>query len=302
MTMELRQSPVVFDAGSHTYTLGTRELSGITSMLGRQLFTDKYDGVNQDVLRSAAARGSLIHSQCEMADRMGIISNPLIQKYVDLCSENGLHHIESEYLVSDEQHFASCIDKVFKGEDENSFWLGDIKTTYHLDTDYLRWQLSVYAYLFELQNPWAKVTRLYGIWLRDETAKLPKIERIDAAVIKELLEADAEGRQFTSPLPLQLSGEPLPAKYAAIEDTIISMAVQYDTLGKRLDELKAAWQQEMDASSIKKFQSERIRITRKSDTETTRFDTKGFEKDYPDLFKQYLKKATRKGGVQLTIL
>ena len=82
--MELVQSPVVFDREAHTYTYQGRRLSGVTAMLSRQLFASKYDGVSPAVLARAAERGHLVHSQCEMADRLGIADSAEAQAYVSL--------------------------------------------------------------------------------------------------------------------------------------------------------------------------------------------------------------------------
>ncbi len=301
--MELTISPVVFDKEHHTYTYQGRQLSGITSMLSRQLFGDKYSGVSDNVLKRAAERGSFIHQMCELADRTGIIGDCAEAKaYLELCATERLVNVDSEYLVSDLAHYASCIDKVYAGEREGEFLLADIKTTYYLDKEYLRWQLSVYAYLFELQNPSAKVTRLIGIWLRDGKGKACDIERIDTGTVKALLAADAEGRKFACNLPALKDGEPLPKEYQAVEGMIIAMQSEYEYLDKRLKELRARWLADMEKQGITKFKSDRIAITRKAGGEAVKFDKDKFDKDYPGLYDKYLTTVKRKGSVTLKIL
>lgn len=59
--MKLIKSQVVFNPDEHTYMLGDKELSGITSVISRQLFPDKYRDVPEYVLRKAAERGTMIH-------------------------------------------------------------------------------------------------------------------------------------------------------------------------------------------------------------------------------------------------
>ena len=300
--MTLIQSPVAFDKEHHTYTYEGRRLSGVTAMLSRQLFGDKYAGVSESVLRHAAERGSYIHQMCELADRTGITGDcEEARAYLELCSSERLSHVESEYLVSDLQHYASSIDKVFRGRGSNEYWLADIKTTYALDKEYLRWQLSVYARLFELQNPGAKVTRLIGIWLRDGKAKACDIERIDTGTVKALLAADAEGRKFACNLPALKDGEPLPKEYQAVEGMIIAMQSEYEYLDKRLKELKARWLADMEKQGITKFKSDRIAITRKAGGEAVKFDKDKFDKDYPGLYDKYLT-TKRKGSITLKIL
>lgn len=51
MRIQLKQSKVVFYPEDHTYFLKDHELSGITSVLERQLFPDTYAGVDEEILR-----------------------------------------------------------------------------------------------------------------------------------------------------------------------------------------------------------------------------------------------------------
>ena len=63
---KLIYSPVVYNDIDHTYTLGDTTLKGITGMIGRQLFPDKYSNVPEGLLRSAAEKGKAIHAEIEM--------------------------------------------------------------------------------------------------------------------------------------------------------------------------------------------------------------------------------------------
>jgi hypothetical protein len=66
--MKLNQSSVIFDQHAHTYTLNGKTLSGVTSLLNRQLFKDKYTGISEELLAKAASRGSLIHETIELVE------------------------------------------------------------------------------------------------------------------------------------------------------------------------------------------------------------------------------------------
>ena len=52
--MKLIKSQVVFNPDEHTYMLGDKELSGITSVINKLLFPDKFRDVHEYVLRIAA--------------------------------------------------------------------------------------------------------------------------------------------------------------------------------------------------------------------------------------------------------
>lgn len=191
---KLNQSWVVFDEGTHTYTLNGKLLSGITGMLSRQLFPDKYKDIPEYILAKAAERGTAIHKDCEFADATGLPPQTTEgNNYLKL--RDGYKVLANEYTVSDNDYFASNIDCVWLKENEIS--LADIKTTSQLDEEYLSWQLSIYAYLFELQNPHLKVAHLFGCWLRDDIAKLVEVERKTTEDIITLLNCEKEGKKYS---------------------------------------------------------------------------------------------------------
>lgn len=165
--IKLFKSEVVFNEIDHTYTYLGTQLTGVTSMLSRTIFKDKYKGIPKEVLAKAADYGHNIHEQIEIVDSMGVTSDtPAVQDYLRIRQENGLIPIANEYLISDEEYMASSIDVLYGVEDSPVLVdLTDIKTTSKLDMEYLSWQLSIYAYLFERQNPHLKVRRLLAMWL-----------------------------------------------------------------------------------------------------------------------------------------
>lgn len=297
--MELVKSNVLFDNDTHTYTLDGKELSGVTKMLGRQLFPDKYDGVNEFVLNRAKEHGSLVHSICELYDNLGVDDgSPEVNWYKEIISEYGLTHEESEYLVSDEENYASKIDKVYR-VDDNTFDIGDIKTTYVLDNEYLRWQLSVYAYMFELQNKGANVRNLYGIWLRPDKYQAVLLGRIPSDIIRSLLDADSRGVQFVNPYTPKTVE--LPQKYAAMEDSIEEIDRQCKYWSDKKKELTDGIKNEMVKAGVTKWQGSKVSFTRKEDSEREDFDKKQFAKDYPDLYRKYIVRTKVSGSVTLRI-
>lgn len=185
----LKKSSVIFDELAHTYDYMGQQLSGVTSILHRTLFADKYTGISKEVLAKAAEYGHNIHEQIELVDSLGVESDhPSVIDYCNMKKENNLTTLVNEYLVSDEIAYASSIDIVF-----DDFTLADIKTTSKLDMEYLSWQLSIYAYLFEMQNPTLRVPRLLAIWLpkpKYGRSMLVEVPRKSLDAIKVLLAWD----------------------------------------------------------------------------------------------------------------
>jgi hypothetical protein len=303
--MELNKSSVIFNQENHTYTLGGKTLSGVTSMMSAMLFPGKYDNVPEYIVERARDKGSYIHECCELVDALGV--EPDVEEaiaYRDLMTrlneQLGTKVEESEYLVSDNRAVASSIDKVLsEGED---IYLADIKTTYKLDMDWLRWQLSIYAYLFELQNPDKHVSKLFAIWLRGSMAKFVEIERIEVATVIDLIEHFSDGEVYESPVKslVRVANE-LPSEYAEMENTIREISEQADFWTAKKKELTEGIMREMVAAGEYAWKGEAIQFIRRTDTIRKSFDAKRFQADYPELYEKYVTESPVVGSVSLKI-
>ena len=289
--MKLVKSNVIFDSASHTYTLDGKLLSGITSLLSRQLFKDKYLGIADDVLQAAAERGTIVHQSCELMDFGFESQSQEAINYKKLKEQYGLVHEDSEYLVSDNEFYASCIDKVYRDSD-NTFTLGDIKTTYKLDKEYVQWQLSIYAYLFEKQNPEAKVNRLFAIWLRGEKAEFVELDRIADAKVEALLHADSAGVQYI---------ENLPSVISEAEQMIVDIETQLKALEKQKKALQEGIMRAMVSEGLYSWKGEKVSITRKMDSIRETFDKERFKQDHPELYAQYIKESPVSGSITFKV-
>lgn len=126
--IELKDSGVVFNEELHEYWLGDKQLSGITGMLQRQLFPDEFEGVPEDMIKSAAEYGTDVHASIEDFDKNWINDGTQeVADYIEICKNHGLVHECSEYTVTDSKNWASNIDKVYR-VDDTTFDIGDIKT------------------------------------------------------------------------------------------------------------------------------------------------------------------------------
>ena len=250
--LNLTRSSVVFDQEAHTYHLDGVELSGVTTMLKKMLFADKYAGFNFE---------------------------------------------ESEYLVSDNKTIASSIDLVFTDHD-GGIWLADIKTTYGgLDKEYLSWQLSVYAYLFEMANPNLKVKGLIGIWLRHDEFKLDYISRKHDAYIERLI------HEYADDLECTLSkSDGLPAEVHGLADAIASMEKQIKTITAQRDELKEKMLEVMRENNCDKVDIDgKVLITRVAATTRESLDSKSLKADNPELYAKYVKTSPVKESLKITV-
>jgi hypothetical protein len=291
--IQLNPSWVVFNEEEHTYTLGGKQLHGITGMLSRQLFADKYKDIPEYILKRAAERGTEIHKDCEFTDATGLEPQTTEGKnYLELRKDFNV--IANEYTVSDNEYFASNIDCVW--EKDGEVILADIKTTAHLDKEYLSWQLSIYAYLFELQNPELKVSGLYGVWLKDDKKQLVTINRRPTEEIIKLMECEKNGEMYLAPV----KDEKQLITRSAV-DILIEAKEMADYYKKRYEDIQEQLLAAMKEHGVKSWDTEELKATYSPASERTTFDEKKFQKEHPELYKEYLKKSTRKESLRITI-
>lgn len=292
----LNQSPVIFNELDHTYTLDDKSLNGVTSILNRQLFADKYSGISDEVLNKAAEYGKGVHESIELYDSLGIGEDEdAVKSYIKLCQKEGLTRLDNEYLISDNDYVASSIDVVF---DDCS--LADIKTTSHLDEEYVSWQLSIYAYLFEKQNPDLQANRLLAIWLpkaRYGKPKVVEVPRKPLCEIVRLIEADKAGQQY------------VPSVAASTEITIANDVVQeviriereLKELKDKQTELREGLLKQMQDHNIKSFKTDGLSLTRKLATTKTSLDSKMLQEKYPEIYNECLKTSEVKESLLIKI-
>lgn len=292
----LNEIPVQFDQEQHKYydKRTGRELKGITSTLLRRLFPNKYKDVPQFVLQKAADKGSIVHEDIELTETLGTAPSTQEGKnYLQLKAENGLTFLSSEHLVSDMENYASSIDLVFDAED-NVVDIADIKTTYKFDKESVSWQLSIYAYMLELNNPKVKVRNLYGIWLRGEIAELIPVDRHSKGEVKALIEADVEDKDYDySPA--------FPEYITENEQSLYSLAKRINELTEEYDVIKSDIQKGMSEHGDKSFDLGNMVVTLVAPSKKTSFDSKKFQAEHKDLYGQYLKTSKTKESLKVTL-
>lgn len=296
--IELVKSPVVFNEENHTYFLGEKQLQGITGMIGRQLFSDKYKGIPEYVMKRAADKGSRIHSQCEFVDSTGFEPESVeAENYLRERVNAGYNALANEYTVSDEEYFASNIDCVWEKDDEVS--LADIKTTYRIDKESLSWQLSIYAYLFEKQNPGLKVRNLYGVWLRGDKSELIPVDRKPDEEVRRLMECEVKGEKYLSAEIAPAPGMQLMT--AAAVQMLIDVQEELDFAKEQSEKMKEGLKAAMIEHGIKVWDAGQLRASLTPAVTSKSFDAKAFQADHPELYSKYLKSVEKKASVRITI-
>jgi hypothetical protein len=305
--IELKESGVLFNEEEHSYLLDGKELSGITGMLQRQLFPDEFDGIPKHLIQGAADYGAGVHLSCEDFDKNWINDGTQeVIDYIQLCKDYGLVHECSEYTVTDGVNWASKIDKVYRVS-EDTFSLGDIKTYGQMTPVKLekaRWQLSIYAFFFELMNRKAKIDKLFVIRLRNKMKKdgsfdhikeIIFVNRIPSDICKELLDCDFRGERFINPFDI-------PDEYRSQEETIRNLIQTKAVIEEQLANIKAKILADMEAQGVKTWATETMRLIRKSPTTRSSFNFPAFKSDHPELeYESYMKVSPVAGSLQIVV-
>lgn len=293
--IELRKSPVVFNPEDHTYTLDGRQLSGVTSTLIHRAFPDKYKDVDKDVLARAAEKGHALHEAIEFYDHFGKASDdPRIEAYERIKAENGLQTIANEYLVSDEQHYASSVDIVMVNA-LGEICLVDTKTTWSLDKASTGLQLSIYKYLFEMQNPSLKVSHLYVLWLPNKDTSIHELHElsvVDMDAIEALIEADLADEPFEFGL--------IPDEWADIERQFRYWTERKEEAEVWLQKAKDRMMESMVNHNLSTVRTEAYTVSFIPAKKSRRFDSAAFKKNEPSMYNSYMKETETAASIRVT--
>ena len=167
-----------------------------------------------------------------------------------------------------------------------------------------RWQLSIYAYLFELQNKKAKVGKLFIMHIRnkarkdgtfDHKADIIHVSRIPSEICKEPLDCDLRGEQFENPYSI-------PEEIRNQESEIRELILTKNEIEERLSSLKSKILSEMEMMDVKSWFTDTMKLTRKLPGTRTTFDLQAFKRDHPDIdFESYMKTSKVAGALVIAI-
>lgn len=282
---------IIFCEENHTYKSETREYSGITGILKKYLFPDKYKDIPDAILEKAKQRGTTCHNQMEMwINGLPYESqNDEVVKMQDLL--NGRNFTHSELLVSDYKNFATKIDAVEESEEGIILW--DWKTTSTLDKEYLSWQLSICAYFYEM-NFNKKVMQLMAGYITDKKVEIVPIVRIPEEHVIALLDAAANDEPFfINPLKTDvLNQEAILEKIYEIEQIIVDCEKRVKEAKIQGEALRTGLLNQMMEKGLKRIETDRMLLTVKESYERETLDSKKVKELAPKIYDE-CKKVTK---------
>ena len=314
--IELVSSGVLFKEEEHEYWLTLpngekKQLSGITSAIQRQVAGHEYDGCPEYLIKRAGEYGTSVHKSIERLinnfEHDGTVET---EDFRNLTADMNIE--ASEYNVTDLSnddydscYYSSNIDIVTRLSQEE-FGLLDLKTYSNAkltkaQMTKARYQLSCYAYMFELQNKGAKVKELYVIHICNKPkkdgsihiAELIPIERIPSDICKALLDADRNGEQFNNPYEL-------PKEIEKKCKRIIKLIQTKKEAENELNFIKKDILETMLFLGADNWKGDGISFTRIAETTRSSFDLASFKKAFPDLpYDDYIKKSNVAGSLKI---
>lgn len=277
---------LIFNEKNHSYTYKGLTVPSVTTILQRTIFFDKYRDVPEQVLKQASERGSLIHKEIEEYIKYGITGfteelENFVPEFEKMIMDYDL--VNSEQQIGNED-YAGTIDLKFVNK-ENEICLADIKTTSSLDTEYVSWQLSFYAELYEKINN-VHIEKLYAIWLKNDKHKIVEVGRKSKEEVNSVLEAFKDGRAY-------IEENKLSKHFGAGEISNLANALkQLKALENFTKDFKKQIEDYMVENDIPSYDSPDIRISRSSDSITREFSSKKLEELDKEKFDKYNKKIT----------
>lgn len=281
----LNKHNVIFNHEEHTYMLPSgKMLSGITGVLSKYITPNKYVGVPTEILEPAKERGDLVHADVSLwINGFREELTPETEAFVKWAGEKDL---KSECLVSDGVNYASSID-VVEVLSEMHLRLYDIKTTYSVDEDYCRWQLSIYAYFAYLAG--YNIDAISVLHVRDGQCNEIPLALIGEMEVRGLLCAAAEGTEWRNPFICTSLEEAKANEICLLEQAIKQLDEQRKYYESRLNAFRTGILEYMQTNGVTNIETERIKIGIKKASQRTTLDTKALKAEHPDLCKNYEK-------------
>lgn len=292
----LINSALKFDEETHTYTLNGNKLISVTQLLSKHHLSPDYSGVNQELLKTSAEYGNMVHKEIEEWIKFGTFTNNSLelQSFINWLDISGYEIIDSEYLVCNDI-IGGKVDLLLRHKESDVYVIVDIKTTSVVHQESVSWQVSLY-------NHFDEEIALLGMclhFLKDGSLEIVSAPLKTPKDIEKLIECERNGELFQYELDnlnnalADLSKvETLIANYKAL---IKQAEAEQKTIHEQI-------RKEMESRNIKTLPLTNMTITIVADSERRTFDKKAFEKDHPEIdLSKYDKVTPVKGGLKITL-
>lgn len=169
---------IKFLEAEHIYLVDGIIVPSVSTILGATIFKDKYANVPSYILNAKRDFGTNVHKAIETSMSEYLTYEELLsyEDYERLVREHNIEPVEHEQIVHYDLLYAGTFDMIALWGELQS--LGDVKTTYRLDVEYLSWQLTMYEMAYCHLYGVDRFEKLFAIWLpKNRSGKVVEIER-----------------------------------------------------------------------------------------------------------------------------
>lgn len=279
---------MTFDKLTHTYFNNEgKPMISVTTAIKKYILPNLYAGVKDDVLAAAAQRGNDIHTRIDAIEKGFPFADnanfPEVVAYLKWKEDNERKVMNTEMAVTDDRLIAGTIDQV---EDTGDFKraICDLKTTSVVNTEYLEWQLSLYAYL--LENTYGfEVTELYCLHLRGDKCEKVVINRLpDTAILALLTAIEEDAETFDNPMKASCTeADDLVARYKALSIEALDYEVALKQKKAEMDAILASLKTLCDERGQREMETAHGLVKRGKDTIRNTFSKDIFLAKHPDM-------------------
>ena len=285
---------IEFKTENHEYLVNGKKVISTTQLMQAVGLAPNYEGVDLEILKKKAERGTLIHKEIETyikTQQVGFTDE--CTAFINYLNETK-RKVDASELVVGTDEVAGTIDLIIGDT------IADIKTTYALHKDSVSWQLSIYKYLYEksIEKP-LNITKGQAFWLHDEKLEVIDIPLKTEAEVERAIECYRNGEKYIQDL-VGVATEQL----QQLQGVLDAIAANEDTikkLTKQKDLISEAIQAAMEQNGITKWENDTIRISYVAPFTRHTLDTERLKQDKPELVKEYDKAVQIKAAVRIAL-
>ncbi len=287
---------IEFREDTHEYFLDGKKLISVTQLMRKHGLSPDYSTVPAEVLKEKSERGTMIHAEIESYIKTGDIGfTAELGEFIGYTANNSVKVLNSEFIVYNDI-VAGTVDLLTEEAGERI--VADIKTTATLHKEAVSWQLSIYAYLYEMQTN-EKITKGKAYHFNAEgVLKVVDIPLKPTTEVFNLLIAEKKGETYKQ--ELTVNGVDL-AELWEVESLIKQIEEEKKAAEARAVELRAALMEAMERNSVSSFENDLIKITYVAPTTRTAIDSARLKKEMPEIAEKYAKTSNVKASLRITI-
>lgn len=324
MTQQPNEVNIEFFPETHSYLInGEKAKISVTSLIEKQIAKTDWAAIDPTILQRAADRGTKVHSDLEhfigyntepttdecrnfsnyLRDNNWKIEEPLVEFKLAITHTVDTGSKIISFILSGT---ADLICKL-----NGKYIIVDHKTTSTVHEEYVRWQMSILDYMARQLNghtingklfTYHPAEELYCFHF-DKQAKFTPVQvtKVPDVEIERLLDFEAQDLEYV-PTPIDILTPRQMETLLEIEKKLCSLKAAKTLLdneeAKLRSEMEAAFRAHPETKSV---ELPHITLTYKAPSVRETFDTEAFSKDYPELYRQYIKQTSVKDSVTIKL-